>query len=216
MKIGIVGAGHIGSNAARLFIKAGHEVGISNSRGPDTLTELADEIGATPLTVEQAVDFGEIVFVSVPFGKYSSLPTAGFEGKIVVDSNNYYPDRDGNFIVLDNGSTTSSELLAEHLAGARVVKAFNTIWFEHLRTQGDLSKPVETRRVIFLSGDDPEAKKTVSKLIEEIGFAPYDLGTLAAGGRRQQTDSPIYNQTVNIEEARRILELSGQAAGSGN
>jgi predicted dinucleotide-binding enzyme len=197
MKIGIVGAGHIGSNAARLFIKAGHEVGISNSRGPDTLTELADEIGATPLTVEQAVDFGEIVFVSVPFGKYSSLPTA-------------------DFIVLDNGSTTSSELLAEHLAGARVVKAFNTIWFEHLRTQGDLSKPVETRRVIFLSGDDPEAKKTVSKLIEEIGFAPYDLGTLAAGGRRQQTDSPIYNQTVNIEEARRILELSGQAAGSGN
>ena len=156
MKIGIIGAGNIGGNAAKLFAKAGHEVAIANSRGPETLTDLVNEIGngAKAVTAEEAVKFGEIVFISIPLGKINDLPTDGFEGKIVIDSNNYYPDRDGQIEVLDSDEKTSSELLAEHLTGAKIVKAFNTIWFEHLKTLGNVDLPLENRRVIFVAGDD--------------------------------------------------------------
>ena len=148
MKIGVIGAGHIGANAARLFVKAGHEVVIANSRGPETLAGLVSELGGSTraVTAPEAAAFGDVVFVSIPFGKYKDLPAGAFAGKIVIDSNNYYPERDGNFPDLDDGSTTSSEMLAEHLRGARIVKGFNTIWFEHLRSQGDTSLPVPERR----------------------------------------------------------------------
>src|SRR5690349_13436089 len=156
MKIGIIGAGYIGGNAARLFAKAGHEVAIANSRGPETLTDLVNEIGenAKAVTVAEAADFGEIVLVSIPLGKYRELPADAFQGKLVIDSNNYYPDRDGQIAELDSDETTSSELLQEHLSGAKIVKGFNTIWFEHLKTQGSTDSPIEERRVIFIAGDD--------------------------------------------------------------
>ena len=114
MKIGIIGAGNIGGNAAKLFAKAGHEIAIANSRGPETLTDLIGEIGenAKAVTAEEAAKFGEIVFVSIPLGKINELPTNGFEGKIVIDSNNYYPDRDGQIAELDSDEKTSSELLS--------------------------------------------------------------------------------------------------------
>ena len=138
MKIGFIGAGNIGATAARLMANAGHEIAISNSRGPETLEGVVAQIGqrARTMTVKEAIRFGDIVFVSVPFGKYKQLPADGFENKVVIDSNNYYPDRDGHYAELDQGKTTSSEMLAQHLVGSRVVKAFNTIWSEHLKTQG--------------------------------------------------------------------------------
>lgn len=211
MKIGIIGAGYIGLNTAKLFAKAGHEIAIANSRGPETLTDLTGEIGenAKAVTVREAADFGEIVLVSIPLGRYRELPADAFEGKIVIDTNNYYPERDGQIDELDSDETTSSELLLAHLKGARIVKAFNTIWFEHLKTQGDTALPIEQRRVIFVAGDDREAKKLVSNLIEEIGFAAYDTGSLAEGGRTQQPDTAVYNRNLTLSEAAAILGSEG-------
>ncbi len=208
MKIGIIGAGYIGSNAARLFVKAGHEVAVANSRGPETLTDLIEELGerARAATVEEAARFGDIVFISIPLGRYREPPAEAFDGKIVVDSNNYYPERDGSFAELDLGETTSSELLAGHLRGARLVKGFNTIWFEHLRSQGNVDLPLEERRVIFIAGDDPGAKAAVAGLIEEIGFAAVDTGLLREGGARQQPGTAVYNKTLNSREAAEILQ----------
>ena len=208
MNIGIVGAGNIGATAAKLFIEAGHDAAIANSRGAETLRDLVAQLGekATAVSVEEAAKFGEIVFVSIPFGKYTSLPSDIFEGKIVIDSNNYYPNRDGNYVELDEGKTTSSELLGNHLKGARIVKGFNTIWFEHLKTQGRKDLPLDERRVIFIAGDDSKAKESVAKLIEEIGFAAVDTGFLREGGKLQQPDTPIYNKTLTAKEAEAILE----------
>jgi predicted dinucleotide-binding enzyme len=207
MKIGIIGAGHIGANAAKLFAAAGHEVAISNSRGPETLKDLAGELGenARAVTLAEAAEFGDVVFVSIPFGKYKDLPAEKLDGKLVIDSNNYYPDRDGHFAELDEGTTTSSELLADHLKGARIVKAFNTIWFEHLKSQGNTDLAPEDRRVIFIAGDDEHAKETVAKLIDDIGFAAVDTGNLGDGGRRQQPGSAVYNKDLKPEEAELIL-----------
>lgn len=211
MKIGIIGAGNIGGNAAKLFAAAGHEIAIANSRGPETLTEIVAEISgnAKAVTIEEAAKFGEIVFVSIPFAKINELPSDGFTGKIVIDSNNYYPDRDGQIAELDSDEKTSSELLAEHLTGAIIVKAFNTIWFEHLKTQGNNFSPIEERRVIFVAGDDADAKKTVSNLIEEIGFAAYDTGSLREGGKNQAPNTAIYNRNLTVSEAAAILGSEG-------
>lgn len=211
MKIGIIGAGNIGGTAAKLLADAGHEIAIANSRAPETLTDLVAEIGngAKAVTTEEAAKFGEIVIISIPLGKINELSTSGFEGKVVIDTNNYYPDRDGQIEVLDSDEKTSSELLAEHLSGARIVKAFNTIWFEHLKTQGNKELPNEQRRVIFVAGDDKDAKKTVADLIEEIGFAAYDTGSLAEGGRNQQPNTAIYNQNITLSEAPAILGSEG-------
>ncbi|MDQ3799228.1 MAG: NAD(P)-binding domain-containing protein [Acidobacteriota bacterium] len=210
MKIGIIGAGHIGANAARLFVEAGHEVAVANSRGAETLQDLINELGSeraqAAASVEEAAKFGEVVFVSIPFGRYRELPPEAFDGKIVIDSNNYYPDRDGNFPELDSNSTSSSILLAEHLgSGARVVKGFNTIWFEHLRTQGNKDLPVEERRAIFIAGDDAEAKEIVAKLIEDIGFAAVDTGDLSDGGLAQQPGTALYNRNLTASEAYAII-----------
>ena len=207
MKIGVIGAGNIGSNAARLFVKAGHQVVISNSRGPQTLQDLVEELGdnATAGTVEQARDFGDIVFISIPLGKYTDLPVNGWEGKVVIDSNNYYPERDGQIFAIDSGETTSSELLLRHLPDARIVKGFNTIWFEHLKSQGNTDLPLEERRAIFIAGDDSDAKAIVAKLIEEIGFAAVDTGFLTDGGRSQQPGTPIHNKELTAAEAAKAV-----------
>ena len=207
MKIGVIGSGNIGAAAAALFARAGHEVAVSNSRGGAGLESLVAELGGQGRAtgIEEAARFGEVVLVAVPFGKYETLPAGAFEGKVVIDANNYYPQRDGRFAELDGGETTSSELLASHLKGARLVKAFNTIWFEHLASQGDTSLPAEERRAIFVAGDDEEAKRAVARLIEEVGFAAVDTGTLREGGRRQQVGTPVYNKELNAREAAEVL-----------
>ena len=210
MKIGIIGSGNIGANAARLFVRAGHEVALSNSRGGQGLDALVAELGrnAKSTTIEEAARFGDVALIAIPFGKFKTLPADAFKGKVVIDAGNYYPDRDGKFIELDNDQTTSSELMSSYLREARLVKGFNTIWFEHLATQGDADAPLEQRRAIFIAGDDSEAKEIVAQLIEEIGFAAVDTGFLHEGGRRQQPGTSVYNKDLTAVEASALLSAA--------
>ena len=207
MKIGIIGSGNIGATAARLFVRAGHEVALSNSREGRGLEALVAELSpkAHATTIEDAARFGDVVLIAIPFGKFRALPADGFKGKVVIDAGNYYPERDGNFAELDSDETTSSELMASQLKEARLVKGFNTIYFKHLATQGDSSRPLEERRAIFIAGDDSEAKETVARLIEEIGFAAVDSGFLHEGGHRQQPGTVVYNKDVTAKEAAALL-----------
>jgi len=209
MKIAIVGSGNIGASAARLFVRAGHEVVLSNSRGGQGLEALVAELGAKAraATIEEAAHFGEVVLVAIPFGKFRTLPERAFDGKVVIDAGNYYPERDGEFAELDKDETTSSELMAAHLKGARLVKGFNTIWFEHLASQGDISAPLEQRRAIFIASDDSDAKAIVARLIEEIGFAAVDTGFLHEGGRSQQPGTAVYNKDVTAKEAAKLVSI---------
>jgi 8-hydroxy-5-deazaflavin:NADPH oxidoreductase len=201
MKIGIIGAGKVGGTLARHFVRAGHEVAVSNSRGPETLKDLVAKIGegARALTAEEAARFGEIVVVSVPFGRYRGLPTDGLDGKVVIDTNNYYPGRDGHFDELDDDRTTSSELLQAHLSKARVVKAFNAIHSGSLRA---LARPSghPDRVGIPISGDDKGAKRIVAELIDQIGFDAVDAGTLAEGGRKHQPGTSVYTTNLSTQE----------------
>ncbi|WP_420593612.1 NADPH-dependent F420 reductase [Deinococcus sp.] len=203
MKIGILGAGHIGKALARLLAEAGHEVGISNSRGPETLRDLAERLGhgVTAYSNEDAARFGDLVIETVPFGHYADLPSVQLKGKIVIDTANYYPERDGQ---IDLGGLSESAFLARHIPGARVVKAFNTIQAAHLESQGDTNKPLSQRRAIPMASDDAEAKAVVGQLIEEIGFAPVDNGDLEQS-KSQQPGTPIYGREANPEEARQVL-----------
>jgi predicted dinucleotide-binding enzyme len=207
MKIGIVGSGSIGANAARLFVRAGHEVALSNSRGGQGLEALVEELGdrSHATTIEDAAKFGEVVLIAIPFDKYRTLPQDAFKGKVVIDAGNYYPERDGKFPELDGDETTSSEMMASHLKEARLVKGFNTIYFKHLANQGDTSLPLEERRAIFIAGDDTKAKEIVARLIEEIGFAAVDTGFLHEGGRSQQPGTAVYNKDVTAKEAAALL-----------
>lgn len=182
MNVGIIGAGNVGVTAAKLLAQAGHRVALSNSRGPDTLSKTVKELGpnVTAMTAEEAAAFGEVVLEAVPFGRYRDLPVDALAGKIVVSASNYDPERDGP---IDFGGLTQSEFLARHLSRSRVVKGFNTIFWEHLRDHGDHSEPLINRRTILIAGDDPEAKRVVTELIEGIGFTAVDVGTLAHSQR---------------------------------
>lgn len=205
MKIGIIGAGHIGGTLARLFVRAGHEIGISNSRGPESLHSLTAELGpqAHAMTVDDAARFGEVVILAVPWRSPEALPAPGLvTGKIAVDAMNPYRPDSGFY---DLGDSTSSEETAKRLPGARLVKAFNTMYFQHLATRGRTDLPVDQRHAIFLAGDDIEAKHVVAQLIQEIGFAPIDTGSLREGGRAQQPDSPIYNKPMTGQQASSAL-----------
>jgi predicted dinucleotide-binding enzyme len=204
MKIGIIGSGNIGTILAQLFIEVGHEVAISNSRGPASLKALVAKLGpqARASTVAEAALFGEVVVEAIPFGRYRELPAAPLVGKLVITAGNYIPMRDGK---IDLHGRAHSELVAEHLAGAQVVKAFNTIWFKHLQEQGDTSKPLDERRVIFLAGDDATAKQTVADLIVQIGFGPLDLGSLHES-TKQEPDSQFFNRDLTVAQARALLK----------
>lgn len=206
MRIGIIGSGHIGATVAHLLVCAGHEVAIANSRGPESLAELVADLGetATAATVEQAATFGGVVLVAIPLHAYDGLPAAAFDGTVVIDANNYYPSRDGQIAALDDGGTTSSELLAAHLPGARVVKAFNTMHYETLAREGMPDGPRRQRHALFVAADDADAKQLVSALIEELGFAAVDAGSLA-DGVLQQPGSPIYNSEMDATQAERAL-----------
>lgn len=204
-KIGIIGAGMIGATTARLFVKAGHEVAVSNSRGPESLKELVAELGpkARAMTVADAAKWAEIVLLAVPWRTPEALPPAGtVRGKIVIDAMNPYTADGG---VEDLGASTSSEETLRRMPGARIVKGFNTIWFKHLEGRARKDLPVDDRHVIFVAGDDAEAKSIVMQLIEEIGFGPVDTGTLAEGGQRQQPNTALYNRILTVREGRALL-----------
>ena len=204
MRIGIIGSGHIGGTAAGLFVKAGHQVAISHAHGPETLRPLVERLGpnSCAVTVDEAAAFGEVVLVAIPFGEYRTLPAKSLASTIVVDAMNYYPERDGQ---IDMRGGTSSELVAQHLPNSRVVKAFNTMHYQTLATDGRPGAPVSERLVLFVAGDDADAKAIVSRLIEEIGFAPLDTGSLGEGGRKQQPGSPIYAKPMKLAQARQAL-----------
>lgn len=208
MRIGFIGAGKIGSTLARLAVEHGHDVVLSNSRGPETLQDLVRDLGehATASTPEGAEQEGDVVVVTVPLRALEDVPTGHAFGKVVIDTENYYPDRDGHFPELDEGRTTSSELLARHLPGAKVVKAFNSIRFDDLGKDG---KPAGTknRRALPIAGDDTEAKRVVARLINEFGYDVVDAGPLAEG-RRFQPGTPTYTASLTSEELRRELALA--------
>jgi predicted dinucleotide-binding enzyme len=182
MKIGILGAGFLGQAIATVAKRSGYEVMLSNSRSRDTLTDLAAGIGAHAGTAAEAAGFGEVVVVTVPFCRYRNLPAAQLVGKIVIDTCNYYPDRDGQIEVLDQYATTTSELIARHLPGARLVKAINTILAQDLVTDG---RPpgASDRRALPIAGDDAGARQVVAGILEQFGFDVVDTGRLSDSWR---------------------------------
>jgi len=203
--IGLIGAGHIGSQIARLAVAHGYSVVISNSRGPETLAPLVAELGpnaraATPAEAGQA---GDIVVVTVPLKNYRQVPVAPLAGKLVIDTTNYYPQRDGHIPELDNESTTTSELLQAHLPASKVVKAFNHIYAAQLTTDG-LPAGTKTRRALVIAGDDAAAKATVAGLLDQFGFDTVDAGPLKEGWRIQR-DTPGYGPRRTADELRKDL-----------
>jgi predicted dinucleotide-binding enzyme len=205
MKIGIVGSGKIGGTAAKLFLNAGHEIAVSNSRGPQSLQLFVESLGpgANAMTVEDSIAFGDVILLAIPWRKREelrSLPSELFKNKIVIDATNPYSE---NFEVIDLENGTSSEEVAKQVPSIHFVKAFNTMYYETLRDGGRPSG--EDRLVLFIAGDDIHAKAEVSKLIEDIGFVAVDTGSLREGGRRQQPGSPLYNTSMTVEIARKRL-----------
>jgi 8-hydroxy-5-deazaflavin:NADPH oxidoreductase len=205
-KVGIIGAGNIGATAARLLVEAGHEVAVSNSRGPETLAGLVRELGprALAMTPEAASRWADFVLLAVPWRNPEALPPAdAVAGKIVIDAMNPYRM---NGSVEDLGASTSSEETGKRLPGARIVKAFNTIWAKHLAERGRRDLPLADRHAIFVAGDDADAKKTVMALIEAIGFGPVDTGSLAEGGRRQEPNTALYDKVLTQREGQALVK----------
>ncbi|MGE0040663.1 MAG: NADPH-dependent F420 reductase [Vicinamibacterales bacterium] len=206
--IGLIGAGKIGSQVARLAVAAGYNVVISNSRGPETLKDLIAELGehACADTPAEAAAAGDLVVVTVPLKAYKDIPVEPLAGKIVIDTNNYYPQRDGHIPELDNESTTTAELLQAHLPTSKVVKAFNHIYAAELTTHG---QPAGTpnRRALVIAGDDAEAKQVVTGLLDQFGFDTVDAGPLAEGWRIQR-DTPGYGPRRNAEELKKDLAVA--------
>ncbi len=190
--IGFIGSGRIGSTVARLAVGAGHDVVLSNSRGPETLRELAAELGprAKAGTYEGAAAAGDLVLLSIPLNASPRLSGAPLAGKIVMDTGNYVPDRDGPIPELDAKTLTDSEYLLRYLPGAEIVKVFNSIFFMHL---GSLARPVGAadRSALPIAGDSARAKAAVTEFLDSIGYASIDAGRLADGWR-QQRGTPVY------------------------
>jgi 8-hydroxy-5-deazaflavin:NADPH oxidoreductase len=198
--IGVIGAGHIGSQVARAAIASGYEVVISNSRGPETLAGLVSELGpqARAGTAEEAANVGDLVVVAIPLRAIGDVPAEPLVGKVVIDTNNYYPQRDGHIAALDDGSLTSSGLLQERLTGAHVVKAFNHI-YAHQITSDATPPRTKNRRALMIAGDDLVAKAQVAELIDGFGFDVVDAGSLAESWRIEP-GAPGYGAVLNSEE----------------
>ncbi|WP_426185228.1 NADPH-dependent F420 reductase [Microbacterium sp. TWP3-1-2b2] len=209
--LGIIGAGHIGSQVARAAITAGYDVVISNSRGPETLSDLVAELGpkASAATAEGAGAAGDVVVVTVPLHALSKVPVEPLAGKIVLDTNNYYFERDGQIEALDKGETTVSELLQEHLPTSKVVKAFNHIRSGDITVDGAPAGSPD-RRALATSSDFPDAVEFVTRLYDQIGFDTVDVSPLSESWRVER-DRPAYvvRQTepelrANLSEANRL------------
>jgi predicted dinucleotide-binding enzyme len=201
--IGFIGSGQIGGTVARLAVAAGHRVVLSNSRGPETLSDLVAALGplARAATAAEAAADGEIVVVSVPFRAYTAMPAEPLAGKPVIDTNNYYPQRDGHHADLDADTVTSSELLQRQLVGAYVVKGFNNIYFKHL---GNLARPAGTpdRSALTIAGDDAGAKVAVTAFLDSIGYDTVDAGPLSEGWRYQPGRPAYGGQYGTFEDER--------------
>jgi predicted dinucleotide-binding enzyme len=203
--IGLIGAGHIGSQLARLAVARGYDVVISNSRGPETLAPLVAELGphARAATPAEAAAAGDIVVVTIPLKAIDTVPVGPLKGRIVIDTNNYYPQRDGHIPELDDESMTTAELLQRHLPESKVVKAFNHLYAAELTTTGQ-PKGTPNRRALVIAGDDASAKRVVADMIDRFGFDVVDAGPLKEGWRIQR-DTPGYGPRRTADELRRDL-----------
>ncbi len=203
--IGFIGAGHIGSQVARLAIHSGYNIVLSNSRGPETLADLVRELGpkARAGTAAEASAAGDVVVVTIPLKNIDAVPLAPLAGKIVIDTNNYYPARDGNIRELDEEKKTTSELLQRHLPESKVVKAFNHIYAAELTKHGQ-PPGTTNRRALVIAGNDAAAKATVTKLLDQFGFDTVDAGPLSESWRIQR-DTPGYGPRRTADELRHDL-----------
>jgi 8-hydroxy-5-deazaflavin:NADPH oxidoreductase len=203
--IGLIGAGHIGSQLARLAVKNGYDVVISNSRGPETLADLVHELGphARAATPPEAAQAGDIVVVTIPLKNLRDVPAAPLAGKVVIDTLNYYPQRDGHIADLDNEKSTTSELVQRHLPQSRVVKAFNHIYAADLTTHGQPAGSAN-RRALAIAGNDTAAKSDVESLLDQFGFDTVDMGPLSESWRIQR-DTPGYGPRRTAGELRKDL-----------
>ena len=197
---GIIGSGNIGSNVARAVIAHGHDVVISNSRGPESLTDLIAELGpkARAATAEEAAAAGDVALVAVPLKAYKDVPVEPLKGKIVIDANNYYFERDGHIDALDRGETTTAGLLQAHLPESKVVKAFNHIGAADIPVTG-LPAGSDDRRALVAASDDPEALAFVTALYDELGYDTAPIDSLAESWRVER-DRPAYGVRSNREE----------------
>jgi predicted dinucleotide-binding enzyme len=205
MKIGIIGAGNIGGTLTRRLAALGHEVSVANSRGPETLRELATETGATAVSVTDAAHDKDVVVVTIPEKNILDLPDDLFAGAgdvVVVDTGNYYPQqRDGRIDALQDGMVESRWV--QQQLGRPVIKAFNNIYADHLRDNG---RPAGTpgRIALPVAGDDDAAKAVVMQLIDELGFDAVDAGSLDQSWR-QQPGTPVYTTDLDADGVRRAL-----------
>ena len=197
---GIIGAGHIGSQVARAVLGLGHDVVIANSRGPETLADLVEELGphARAATAQEAAEAADVAVVTVPLKAISAIPVEPLAGKIVLDTCNYYWERDGRFPALDRGEATTSGLLQEHLPTSKVVKAFNHIQ-AHQITRAGTPAGTANRRALATSSNYPEAVQFVTELYDALGFDTVDVSPLSESWRVER-DRPAYVARQNREE----------------
>ncbi|MET7540318.1 NAD(P)-binding domain-containing protein [Streptomyces sp. NPDC005507] len=213
MKIGIIGAGNIGGNLARRFTAVGHEVAIANSRGPETLTALAEETGAKAVTAAEAAQGAQVVVVTIPLKAVAELPAGILDGAApvfaVIDTNNYYPkERDGRIDAIEDEGLTESGWVQQQL-GHPVVKAFNGIYAEHIVSKSRPAGDPE-RLALPVAADDAAAKQLVRDLLDEIGFDSVDTGTVAESWR-QQPGTPVYGLSADVEGvAKALAEASSE------
>jgi predicted dinucleotide-binding enzyme len=207
MNIGIIGAGQIGSALAVRLTSLGHSVYIANSRGPETLTDVAQKTGATPVTAREAAKHGEIIVVTIPLINIPDLPKDLFEGVPadvpIIDTSNYYPYlRDGQIPELETGDLTESEWVQQHL-GRPVVKVFNNIYAAHLQNKG-VPAGTPSRISLPVAGDDAAAKQKVMALVDELGFDAVDAGSLHESWR-QQPGTPSYGADLPADKLQQNL-----------
>jgi len=198
--LGIIGAGHIGSEVARAAVAHGYDVVIANSRGPETLSDLVAELGprARAATAAEAGAAGEVVVVTVPLHALTQVPVEPLAGKIVLDTNNYYFERDGHIEALDKGETTTSQMLQEHLPTSKVAKAFNHIRSADITADGTPAG-TENRRALATSSDFDDAAAFVRSFYDELGFDTVNIGPLSESWRVER-DRPAYVVRQNAEE----------------
>src|SRR5690554_1948155 len=204
--LGIIGSGNIGSNVARAAVAKGYDVVISNSRGPDSMQELVSELGkhARAATIEDAVEASDMVLIAIPLKSVTDLPVEPFEDKIILDANNYYPERDGRIEALDSNDSTTSELVQAHFPYSHVVKVFNSIPAKQIPADG-LPGGDPNRRALAIAGNAAGAKDEVAHFLDDLGFDVLDLGDLSESWRVER-DTPSYGVRTTLDK---LVELTG-------
>lgn len=208
MRIGFIGAGRLGQALAGRLVAAGHEVMVSNSRGADAVRETADRLGCRAGSAEEAARFGPVTVVSVPLTAFAALPAAAIGQRIVIDTCNYYPGRDGDHPELETGPETTSGLLQRQLPKAVVVKAFNSVLAAQL-AQGGAEMPPGQRHALPIASDDAEAAALVAGLVRDAGFDPVIDGGLADSWRFERA-RPAYCRPLPVADLRAALAATGR------